>query len=126
LIGEAPGDNFGVAVSLAVNGRRVAVGARFNDGNNGYYNGHVRVFEFTNSSWNQLGGDINGEGDADISGTSVALLSDDGKRIAIGAPFNDGNGIDSGHVRIFELFEEDESTGGGGTGGGGKCNGYLV
>jgi hypothetical protein len=125
LIGEAPGDNFGTAVSLAVNGRRVAVGARFNDGNNGYYNGHVRVFDFTNNSWNQLGGDIDGEGDTDLSGTSVGLLSDDGTRIAIGAPFNDGNGIDSGHVRIFELFEVEESPGGGGTGGGGKCNGYL-
>ena len=125
LIGEAPGDNFGTAVSLAVNGRRVAVGARFNDGNNGYYNGHVRVFDFTNNSWDQLGGDIDGEGDTDLSGTSVGLLSDDGTRIAIGAPFNDGNGIDSGHVRIFELFEVEESPGGGGTGGGGKCNGYL-
>ncbi len=110
LVGENAGDQFGISASLAVDGRRLAVGARFNDGNNGYYNGHVRVFKFADNSWQQIGGDIDGEAYDDISGSSVALLSDDGKRIAIGAPFNDGGGnVDSGHVRIF--FFEDAGSG---------------
>ena len=36
------------------------------------------------------------------SGRSVSLSSD-GSRVAIGAPYNDGNGSNSGHVRIYEL-----------------------
>ena len=30
-------------------------------------------------------------------------LSSDGKTVAIGARYNDGNGSDSGHVRVYEL-----------------------
>ena len=116
ITGENIGDKFGASVSLAVDGRRIAIGGSLNDGDNGYYNGHVRVLEFDNGDWVQLGTDIDGEADDDISGSAVALISDDGKRIAIGAPFNDGNGSDSGHVRVYELFEGS----GTGTGGGGE------
>jgi hypothetical protein len=35
------------------------------------------------------------------SGRSVSL-SADGSRVAIGAPYNDGNGNYAGHVRIYE------------------------
>jgi hypothetical protein len=54
-------------------------------------------------SWPQLGLDIDGEAAADYSGQSVSLSSD-GSRVAIGASENDGNGIASGHVRVFELI----------------------
>ena len=47
------------------------------------------------------GGDIVGEAENDASGWSVSL-SADGSIVAIGAPFNDGNGEGSGHVRVFE------------------------
>jgi hypothetical protein len=50
----------------------------------------------------QLGGDIDGEVEGDLSGSSVSLSSD-GTRIAIGAPNNDGNRADSGHVRIYDI-----------------------
>jgi len=36
-----------------------------------------------------------------ISGFSVSLSSD-GTRVAIGAPLNDGNGSNAGHVRVYE------------------------
>jgi len=49
----------------------------------------------------QLGADIDGEAAGDQSGTSVSLSSD-GTRVAIGAPYNDGNGFIAGHVRIYE------------------------
>ena len=51
-------------------------------------------------SWFQVGDDIDGEAAFDESGVAVALSSD-GAPVAIGAPFNDGNGDRAGHVRVF-------------------------
>ena len=50
--------------------------------------------------WMQLGQDIDGEAAADNSGNSVSLSSD-GTIVAIGARYNDDNGVLSGHVRIY-------------------------
>ena len=100
--GEAADDESGWSVSLSADGRRVAIGARFND-DNGNNSGHVRVYELSsNNTWTQLGGDIDGEAADDESGYSVSLSSD-GSRVAIGARRNDGNGRDAGHVRVYEL-----------------------
>jgi LruC domain-containing protein len=99
--GEAAGDYSGYSVSLSSDGQTVAIGAYRNDGN-GSYAGHVRVYSFNGSSWNQLGQDIDGEAYGDYSGLSVSLSSD-GQTVAIGAPGNDGNGNGSGHVRIYSL-----------------------
>ena len=98
--GEAANDNSGNSVSLSANGSRVAIGAYLNNGN-GNNSGHVRIYEYDGTSWNKLGTDIDGEAANDYSGYSVSLSSD-GSRVAIGAPFNDGNGDDSGHVRIYD------------------------
>jgi len=49
----------------------------------------------------QLGNDIDGEAAGDNSGQALAISSD-GRRVAIGAGGNDGNGNRSGHVRVFE------------------------
>ena len=51
--------------------------------------------------WTQLGSDIDGEAAGDQSGFSVSL-SADGSRMAVGAPINDGNGINAGHVRVYD------------------------
>jgi hypothetical protein len=99
--GEAAGDNSGRSISLSADGTTVAIGARSNS-DNGTNSGHVRVYRYGQSSWSQLGSDINGEASEDESGHSVAL-SLDGNLIAIGAPFNDGNGESAGHVRLFRL-----------------------
>ena len=53
------------------------------------------------SSWTKRGGDIDGEAANDQSGISTAI-SADGTVIAIGGNFNDGNGADSGHVRVYK------------------------
>ncbi|MBC8464584.1 MAG: FG-GAP repeat protein, partial [Bacteroidetes bacterium] len=50
--------------------------------------------------WSQLGQDIDGEAANDESGYSVSLSSDGGT-VAIGACYNDGNGSNAGHVRIY-------------------------
>jgi hypothetical protein len=101
--GEAAGDNSGSSVSLSSDGSRVAIGAYLNDSNGTYNLGHVRVYQYngTTLQWTKLGQDIDGEGAGDNSGSSVSLSSD-GSRVAIGAPFNDGNGSNSGHVRVYQ------------------------
>ena len=49
-----------------------------------------------------IGQDIDGEAADDESGYSVSL-SADGNRVAIGAPWNNENGSDAGHVRVYQL-----------------------
>ena len=51
--------------------------------------------------WAQIGDNVIGEFSGDKFGGSISL-SDDGSIIAIGAPDNDGNGKESGHVRVFK------------------------
>ena len=56
--------------------------------------------------WAQVGADIEGEAYEDQSGFSVATSSD-GSRVVIGTHLSDGNGTDSGHVRIFDFDGSD-------------------
>jgi hypothetical protein len=98
--GEAAGDRFGWLVSMNSAGDRVAIGAERNDGTASDA-GHVRVYEYSNSSWTQLGSDIDGEAADDRSGNSVSMNSA-GDRVAIGADRNDGSGSNAGHVRVYE------------------------
>ena len=102
--GEAANDNFGNGMTLSSDGSIVAIGAGGNDGN-GDNSGHVRVFQYQvisgTATWTQLGSDIDGEAAGDSSGDGLALSSD-GSIVAIGARNNDGNGDNSGHVRIFQ------------------------
>ena len=88
--GEAAGDYSGTSVSMNSAGDRIAIGADYNDGT-GTQAGHVRIFEYSNSSWTQVGSDIDGEAACDYSGISVSMNSA-GDRIAIGADGNDGTG----------------------------------
>jgi hypothetical protein len=98
--GEAIEDHFGYSVSINAAGDRVAIGAPLNDGS-GIHAGHVRIYQYTNNTWTQLGADIDGEAAGDNFGRSVSMNSA-GDRVAIGAPLNDGNGADAGHVRIYQ------------------------
>lgn len=98
LNGEAALDFFGSAVSLSADGSRLAIGAYGMDDNAG----RVLVYGWSGTSWVQLGAGITGETVGDESGDSISLSSD-GNRLAIGAFRNDGNGIYSGHVRVFDL-----------------------
>jgi hypothetical protein len=108
LNGEAAGDGSGGSVSLSSNGNVVAIGAIGNDGN-GYKNGHVRVYKWDSSdlTWHQMGGDLDGETPGDASGGSVSLSSN-GNVVAIGATGNNnGNGISSGHTRVYKWDSSD-------------------
>lgn len=88
----------------------IAIGATtFSNHGGGEYSGHVRVFQFKDSSndWEQqVGEDIDGEADGDGDGDESGRVSPSGdgnKTVAIGAPGNNGNGFGSGHVRVYKL-----------------------
>jgi WD40 repeat protein len=98
--GEADGDRFGTSVSLSADGQRLAIGAIWTN-DNGESSGQVRVYKWSGTTWQQLGGDLNGEAAYDSSGTAVTL-SADGNRLAIGAPRNGGGGHRSGQVRVYQ------------------------
>ncbi len=98
--GEAAFDSSGRSVSINADGSIVAIGANLNDGN-GSGSGHVRVYQNIAGTWTQIGSDIDGEAAGDQFGTSVSINAD-GSIVAIGAIANDGNGSDSGHVRVYQ------------------------
>ncbi len=94
--GDEVGDMSGSSVSLSSDGTIVAIGAP----HSGNYSGHVRVFQWNGVVWSQIGNDIVGESNNDESG--LVSLNSDGTIVAIGSGINDGNGQDSGHVRVFQ------------------------
>ena len=100
IYGEAPGDRSGWSVAMSADGSRVVLGARLNDDNGGNA-GHVRIYHWNETHWDQVGDNIDGEEAGDSSGRSVAM-SEDGSRIVVGATGNDGSGGNAGHVRIYD------------------------
>lgn len=100
--GEASGDLFGTAISISSDASMLAISSYLNDGN-GTESGHVRIYKNILGVWTQIGNDIDGEASGDHSGYSISLSSN-ANIVAIGATENDGvNGIDSGHVRVYDL-----------------------
>jgi hypothetical protein len=102
--GQAIDDYLGGSVSLASDGRIVAVGAPGHDHDSGL----VQVFAYDDigNSWMQLGEDMGG--DAGMFGSSIAL-SKNGKMIVIGAIYHYENGIDSGQVKVFSFADGSKS-----------------
>ena len=90
-------EHLGTEVSISENGNTIAIGARGTYGSN---NGLARIYDWNGTSWTQRGSTLLGESISDFFGNSVSL-SNDGNIVAIGGPFDDGNGTDSGHVRIY-------------------------
>ena len=99
--GEAASDYSGIAFPFPPTARRLPLGRLITTAN-GSSSGHVRIYAWNGatSAWEQQGADIDGEAAGDQSGRSVSLSSD-GTTVAIGATGNDGNGSNSGHVRIY-------------------------
>ena len=85
------------------------VGAIHNDGSASNA-GHVRLFENINSSWTQLGSDIDGEAASDLFGHSVSL-SGNGKTIAVGGPYYDHTGTNFGIVKLYTINENTTNNG---------------
>jgi hypothetical protein len=102
IVGEAHGDQAGIAVGLSALGHILAVGAHLNSETENRA-GHVRVYEFVETQgWKQMGSDIDGQSAGDQFGGALAL-SDDGWSLAVGARFHDviSERNNTGHVQIY-------------------------
>jgi Flp pilus assembly pilin Flp len=93
-------EDSGSEVALSQDGNIVAISSASSNAN-GLHSGLVRIFEYLGGVWTQIGEDINGEASEDYFGWSIAL-SASGNVIAIGALWNDDNGFNSGHVKIYQ------------------------
>ena len=84
ILGEATRDYSGSSIDVSSDGTIVAIGAYGNDGGttNGNH-GHVRVFKYNNSSWEQMGEDVDGNPDFNINFGAVVTLSNDGKTLIV-------------------------------------------
>lgn len=110
----------GFSVAISDDGKTVAIGATGNDGEDnstdiGTFTGNVRVFERdedNEAGWSQVGDNINGQMDGSAFGFSISM-SGDGKRLMIGAPFEDdesaSSGTNVGAVRVYERDDEASS-----------------
>ena len=114
------GDQFGSAVALNASGQLLAVGARYDDGatNINSNAGAVHLFSFVDTGFGAglrvgtLGRGYAGAGDLSVSlrnsdnfGAAVAL-SGDARRMAVGAPLDDGvsgTRYDAGAVHLFSF-----------------------
>ena len=93
--GEAGGDQLGHSVSVSGDGKTLAVGAPYHDGNNG----HVRVFKWNAPDiWEETVPIPESAEEDEMFGWSVSL-SDNGEKLAIGG-INGGNN-NTGVVRVF-------------------------
>lgn len=98
-----PGDRFGYAVALS--GDYLVVGTPHKD-EGGFDTGAAYVFRRVGTGWVQISKLVaNDPAQDDQFGFSVAI-SDSG--IAIGAPFKDDNGEDSGSVYVFRKIAKNE------------------
>jgi hypothetical protein len=104
IAGEAIGDEFGYSVSISDDGETIAVGALYNDGKNGQYSGHVRIYHLADdgASWEQICEDIDGDATDDYSGHSVSL-SANGLIFAIGSPGAGIDGVIAGQVKVYRI-----------------------
>jgi hypothetical protein len=99
ISGVANNDYSGYSVALNSLGNRVIMGSPNSPGG-GTLRGSARVFQYNGTAWAIMGAVLNGEANNDAYGTTVAMNAS-GDVIAIGAPLNDGGGVDAGHVRVF-------------------------
>lgn len=96
-INGTAGDALGFSIDMNSDGSIIAISADSNDGN-GVGSGCVRVYGFNLGVWDQIGGDIYGDGPGDRFGHSVSLNSD-GSIVAASAV----GGINVKYVKIYEL-----------------------
>ncbi|KAL9182002.1 hypothetical protein ACHAXT_012345 [Thalassiosira profunda] len=103
LQGDENRDDFSASISLAGDGKTLAVGSPMKDGN-GIQSGQVSVFTWdeAGAKYTALGDPINGEKETNYFGGPVSL-SGDGTTLAVGAVGNDNNGPFSGQLEIFGI-----------------------
>ena len=108
---ETEAERFGSSLAMTASGDVIAVGAPLSN-QNYLQKGAVRLYQYseTDSSWNKIGDDIEGEYYYDQIGTSIAL-NDIGTSLTIGEPNHDTNNVNGintfkthiGRTRTFEI-----------------------
>ena len=93
--GEFAGDLSGYSIDLSSDGETLAIGAPVNNS----VVGQVRVFNFINSAWSQVGSDIDGTLASGAFGCSLAL-SNDGLNLVVG--MNSTSSTIISQVQVFE------------------------
>ena len=111
IYGDNVDDVFGWSVDISPDGYTLAIGSpgsfRKTD-----RPGYVRVFSLEEDDevgtvrWKRIGKDITGEANGDLCGWSVSL-SDNARTLAVGAPYNDVNGGNSGLVRVYRIIDSE-------------------
>jgi len=94
IVGSQDDGYFGFKIELSQSGSRLAVGGPWNTDSSG----RVRVFDWETDSWNDVITPINGAVDSE-SGHGIGI-SQDGSRVAVGAPRLDNS---TGQLRVFQL-----------------------
>ena len=95
--GQAAEDNFGRSPKFFNDGNCLIIGATRNDAN-GEDAGHARIYRWDGADWIQVGDDLKGSSAGDMVGSAIGI-SDDGSKIALGAPKPSGG---TGFVKLFK------------------------
>lgn len=96
--GVAAGDNSGWAIDMP-DAMTIAISAPAADGNGLFNSGHVRVFSWNGSTWQQKGNDINGEKIGDASGYSLSMI--DANTFVAGSRYNNDSFTNAGCARVY-------------------------
>lgn len=99
IIGSYSGSYFGGSTSISDNGR-VFISGTWTGGKN--RTGYSQVYEYSDSTWNQVTSDIDGKENESRFGGEVQI-SHDGKTIAIGGRSASVNGTNSGIAKVYTL-----------------------
>ena len=99
--GENSGDLFGRSVDINDAGDTIIVGANQNDGvaSNA---GHARIYKYNGATWNQLGGDLEGDAAGDYFGWDVSI-DGNGDTVAVSSQNNSNLFTEGGLVRTYSF-----------------------
>tara|TARA_R110000850_G_scaffold277086_1_gene422373 strand:- start:105167 stop:106570 length:1404 start_codon:yes stop_codon:yes gene_type:complete len=114
ITGDIMATGIGFSNAISSDGSIVATSDIF--GEISGFTGLVRVFENISGVWTQIGEDIYGDAGNDNFGRNIALSSN-GNILAVGAPFNDNNGNNTGQVKVYENISGEWTQLGGDIGG---------
>ena len=101
--GKSADDASGTRVALSADGNTLVIGSPDASSVGLVTNGRVSVYQYINSVWKLVAGDINGTSASEKSGSALAITSDASK-ILIGAPnFTSSTLTNRGATRLFEF-----------------------
>ena len=104
ITGDVGPFRFGTSVNLSADGNMIAIGAREDSDiqNSNIKCGSVRVYEFDQNNWNQVGQTIYGEAEQRNGNKNQVSLSKDGNILAISSPNKNNN---NGAVKVYKKTE---------------------